>query len=551
MSQSVLSVPDASGPDITFQGDLLRVHFDRFDIPSYDLFLKVKRLPEFNIEFHPETDTYTIEAPKRFATLLDVEAPARQVEALPFNPRLFDDQVAIIQLALDAKRFAYWGGCGVGKSLVELEFGRQVIQRTGQRFLLFSLNDIVPQLMDEAKEFYGDSLPIHRIESRAELKSWCKGGGGAMFGITNYEKMNPDADGQVVNEMRHLGGVGLDESNRLAQGGGKQKWALIKSTKGIEFKLSCTATPAPNDTAEFASQASFLERMRNEGEIIWTYFRRDEKTKRWVVKPHARKAFFDFMASWSIYVSDPRRYGWRKGHADIPEPIVTHHEIPMTTQQWAVLQKLTCESGGQQTLFQSRDVNTIERSKLSQIAKGFRYVGKGERTAERIDSLKPGFVADLVANDAGDGLQVLVWTMFNAETDILGEELSKRAIRNEVITGKTKKNDRLAILERFRKGECRVLVSRASMLGFGMNFQQCGSMVFSGWNDSFVQYYQAWRRAVRYGQDKRVRIHLPFIRELEWDMLENVLAKESKHAAAIAEMEESYIRAHRLMGVIS
>lgn len=537
-------------PPITIDGDRLSVRFDRFDASAYERFLQVKRLPEFELKFDVHTESYTVTAPKRFATMLGAQLDQYQDGELAMADFLYDDQAAIVRMALDSKRFACWSDCGLGKTPITLEFARQVIHRTKGRFLILTMNEIVPQFIEECRKFYRDTLPILRLNSRAELKQWCAEGDGIhQLAITNYEKMNPDADGQTVNEMRYLAGVALDESSRLKTGGGKQKWAIIKSCKGIEYKLSCTATPAPNDTMEFASQASFLERMRNESEIIWTYFHRNPKTHRWSVKRHARKAFFEFMAGWSIYVRDPRRYGWRKGHKDVPAPIVKMHELAMSPGQATALQKLSRADNGQISLFQKSDVNTIQRAKMSQIAKGFRYrkvkgkSGKDGRTIERIESAKPGFVADLAAAESRDGLQVLLWTVFDAESTILAEELRARGIPFDLLTGATPDQERIEMLERFRHGQSPVLISRASMLGFGMNFQCCGSMIFSGWNDSYEQYYQAWRRAVRDGQTKRVRIHIPVIPELEGDMLETIFEKEGKHLAAIDEMESNYIAA--------
>ncbi|MHC5540143.1 DEAD/DEAH box helicase family protein, partial [Singulisphaera rosea] len=305
-------------PEIAFRDDQLAVRFDRFDTESYDLFLRVKRLPEYQVEFHPDDETYSITAPARFASMLGVERPVGGREDLQPSKFLFDDQAAIVRMALEAKRFAVWSDCGLGKTVVFLEWARHVIHRTGGRVLIVTMNEIVPQTIDMARQFYGDSLPIHRITSRQEMREWCAGSGSGLA-IVNYEKWNPeDLARQVVSEARQLAGIVLDESSRLKTGGGKQKWALIKSCRGIEYKLSCTATPAPNDVMEFASQASFLEKMRSEGEILWTYFTRDPKTHRWTVRPHARAAFFEFMAGWSIYVRDPRRYGWRAGMEPVP-----------------------------------------------------------------------------------------------------------------------------------------------------------------------------------------------------------------------------------------
>lgn len=532
---------------INIVNDQLEIRFTDFGPESYATFLRAKSLPEYQVRFNEDDESYTVTAPARFASMLGIDDSRLDRAVLPFAEHLYDDQLAIEKMALDAKRFACWSDCGLGKTLIGLEFARHVAHRTGKRVLIFTLNEIVPQWIEEANQFYGEQFPVHRIESRSELKFWASGrwAGGKLEGpqvaITNYEKMNPDADGQVVNELRSLGGVILDESDRLKGGGGKQKWALIHSCKGIEYKLSLTATPAPNDTIEFASQASFLEKMRTDSDIIWTYFHRDKKTQEWTVKRHAREAFFRFMASWSIYVRDPRKFGWRMDHPDIPEPEVILHELKMTSEQRKELQKASMSDSGQKNMFSKKSVNTIDRGKMSQVAKGFRYL-KGESAGKyrRIASLKPAAIADLVTEEMNAGLQGIIWTVFDAEAELLKEAMAGLS-GVATLTGKTKKSERPSIIERFRRGEIPWLIARASMLGYGMNFQHCRSMIFSGWNDSYVAYYQAIRRAYRHGQKYSVRVHLPVIPDLEGDMLENVFAKESRNLADIEAMEASYV----------
>jgi superfamily II DNA or RNA helicase len=540
-------------------GDTLQVHFTDFGLESYSLFLACKRLPESQTEFVPEGETYRITAPARFAPLLGVELPKARAQDLPISRFLFDDQRAVVRMAMDAKRFACWSGCGLGKTIVGLEWARHVRRRTAGRILIVTLNEIIPQWIDEANRWYGKTLPLLRLASRNDMRQWMKAGDPGVA-ITNYEKWNPAGlSDQVVNEARHLAGIALDESSRLKGSGGKQKWALIHSSKGIEYKLSLTATPAPNDTIEFASQASFLEKMRTDKDIIWTFFTRDPKSHRWVVKPHARTAFFEFMASWSIYINDPKRYGWRKGMEEVPEPEMFVHEIEPTVAQREHLARLTVNtSTGQMDLFGGGDTNAIQRGRLSQVAKGFLYrkkaSGRGTenlefykgdkgRLIERIPSQKPIFITRLVASEVDAGLQVLIWTVFDAESSILSNRLREAQVPHELLTGDTRELQRLSILERFRKGESSVLISRAALLGYGMNLQACGSMIFSGWTDSFESYYQAVRRAYRYGQKKRLRVHMPIIRELEGDTLENIFRKQSEHNRSIEEMEANYIRA--------
>lgn len=527
--------------------DTLSIHFDDFSLPAYDVFLRAKTLPEWSIEFHEDTETYTITAPARFAALLGIEPPKPIGARLPPPPFLYDDQTIVLEMALAAKRFAAWCGCGWGKTLLEIEFARQVNAITGKRVLVITLNEIVGQWLEMVTEFYADTLPVVRLESRQQMRDWAAGRiDGPAIGITNYEKMNHKTpEDQIVNELRHLGGVILDESDRLKGGGGKQKWALIKSCRGIEFKLSCTATPAPNDTIEFASQASFLEKMRTEGDIIWTFFSRDEKTQKWTVKPHAREAFFRFMSTWSIYINNPKAYGWRLDHPDVPEPEYIVHHIEPTLEQIQEQQRLTANrKTGERKLYTDEGGSAVQRLHLSQIAKGFRYLKGQQGKYRRIPSEKPWVVASLIGEEIDAGYQVLVWTVFDAETELLVEGLRECRGPMEsvaVLRGGTPDAERVRILEEFRHGRIQCLISSAQMLGYGLNFQFVRSMIFSGWNDSFVQWYQAIRRAYRDGQKYALRVHIPCIELLEGDMLDNIGRKGELHRESIAEMERNYI----------
>ena len=629
-------------PPIQFEGDRLKVVWSDFGAgPGYDLFKAVKRLPEYEVVLDDSGMATGITAPARFASMLGVDVPPGLEMPLPWFDGLFDDQRAIAEMAMNAKRFAYWGDCGLGKTLVGLEWGRQVVHLTGGRVLIVTLNEIVGTWIDEAKKFYGDTLPIIRIDSRAHMKEWCAAGTiggvptGAMIAVTNYEKFNHSSESdQVVSELKLLAGIALDESSRLKTGGGKQKWALIKSARGIQFKLSLTATPAPNELMEFASQASFLERMRSESiadatqQIIWTYFSRDPKTHRWTIKTHARQAFFEWMASWSIYVRDPRHFGWRKGWTPPPDPVYLHHEIPITAEQRQMVMDFNADpknvAEANVGMMFAGELNAIASIKLSQAAKGFVYlndkdakkagdsakdepigevpanlvvdpvdgvVGEGDDVAAQteskpqpkpkpkpakkprivvppggatliagkpvrlIESNKPRFVAEKIVEEVRAGHRVLVWTVFDAETEILQRELVAafdraklgRDVNIGALTGSTPKGERPELLSRFRAGSLDVLLSRGSMIGYGQNLQQCTSMFFYGFTFSYETFYQAVRRAFRHGQLVSVRVHIPVIPELEGQMYDTLVRKAKQHEDAVAEMEGMFVNARRMV----
>lgn len=514
---------------------LAAVTFERFDLDSYRLFLDCKRLPESQVSYDWQSDRYTLTTPARFAERLGGTAVTVSRPRLPLADYLFDYQRWVCGLALDAKRFAVWFDTGLGKTAVALEYARQVQAITGARVLILQPLSIHEQTLEKAAEWYGGGLPIAVLESREDLVSWCAASGPGV-GLCNYEKLIPG----TVPEFRHLGGLVCDESGILKSGGGVIKWNLIKSARGVEYKLSLTATPAPNDTMEYASQASFLEKLRTEGEILWTYFTRDGKTNEWRVKPHARAAFYEFMASWSVYVRNPAHFGFGDILATLPPPEVREYELPLGEEQRAIMHGLLGPKGG---LFNDDRLTLSERSRLAQLARGFLYDSSGgKRRVARYPSTKPPKVAELAAADVADGRQVIVWTVFDEEGEIVSEYLPS-GIERAILSGKQTDGQRADMVRRFKAGELPVLITKASLCGYGLNFQNCRSMVFSGIDDSFERLYQSVRRAYRFGQTETVRVHIPVIPELEGTVFGNVMRKQARFDEETALQEEHYRRA--------
>ena len=513
----------------------VRIDLDSFDLAAYETFLRAKTLPEKRIEFDPSTDTYRVLAPERFAHLLDSALRPPAAIGGDLAAHLFDYQRWIVQTALDARRFAVWADTGLGKTAIFLEWAR-LVEAEGA-VLIFDPPRIIEQTVEEAARFYGSAMPIERLHTRVELEKWLSAPRG--IAISNVDKLAREQ----LPALRRLTGLILDESSILKTGGGKIKWNLIHSAKGIPYKLSLTATPAPNDTMEYASQASFLEKLRDEGEILWTYFTRDKRGN-WYVKPHARDAFYRFMAGWSIYLRDPAAYGFAPILDSLPDPVYHEHKIAMTAEQLAAMQELLSESG--RGLF---DVSygVRERAKLAQLARGFLYEGTGpERVTRRIPSHKPGLVADIAAAEAGGQRRpTIVWTNFDAESEIVAAEIRERDkdLLVAELDGRCAEQEGSDIVAGFRSGLTDVLVTKPQLVGYGLNFQRCKAMVFSGVDDSFERRYQAIRRAYRFGQTEPVQVHLPHVPELEGAMVENVRAKELQFEADVAQAERNYVRA--------
>jgi hypothetical protein len=531
-------------PSPITENGLCRVEFSQFDLASYDLFLKCKALPESRLDYDPERDTYTLTTDERYAALLGAKARPAKAKTASFNPKIWDYQRFIVSQALDSKRYACYADCGLGKTFIFLEWARHVAGRTDGKVLILSPLQVIEQTREQALDFYGDALPIRRLDTREQLEAWLESSGDFCrsrawrfpdLAIVNYAKFIP---GQLPG-LRRLAGLVADESSILKTGGGVIKWNLIKSARGIPYKLSCTATPAPNEIMEYASQAAYLERLRTEEEILWTFFSRDKRGN-WRIKPHAHEGFYRFLASWSIYLRNPAHYGFKDNNTEeIPVPEFIEHRIPPTDEQMREASRLWHQWGS--GLFGTEALGVKQRAKQSQLAKGFIYEGK---TARRVPSEKPAIVAEIAASEMASGRQTLIWTVFDAEEDELRAMLVSRGISaGDVgrVAGSDSEDERLDVIDAFRKGRLPCLISKPALLGFGMNFQNCRAMIFNGWTDSYEQFYQAVRRAHRYGQTDRLRVHIPYIEELEGAILKNVLRK-AEGFERDAQLQEHYYR---------
>lgn len=492
----------------------MRLAIDTRDIRSYRLFLRAKQLPRFAVRGG------FVEIPDEYAGDLGL-APPVEAAAAPYTPHpsMFDYQRDIAAMAVAARKFAVFADCGLGKTLIELDYARHAaaVLPTSRRVLILCPLMVVEQTVDEARRFYGDGISIAGVASR-DLQSWLDGGS-ERIGVCNYEALSPDL------RPAGLGALILDESSMLKSHYGAWGAECIRLGKGLRWKLCLTGTPAPNDRIEYANHAVFLDQFPTVNAFLARYFvNRGQTDNRWELKPHAVGPFYRSLASWSIFLTRPGVYGWKDNAGTIP-PIRVHiHDVPLTAEQREATQDTTG------ALFATEAGGITTRQKLGQIAKG--SVGGVE-----IPTNKPAFIRDLIASWPDES--TIVWCLYNAEQDAI-----ERAIPGAVsIRGETPYEQRVEMIRRFKAGEARVLISKPKVLGFGLNLQIATRQVFSGLQDSYEQYYQAVKRSNRYGSTRPLNVHIP-VTELERPMVDSVLRKAHR-VEEDARAQEELFRAAR------
>lgn len=371
------------------------------------------------------------------------------------NPRMFEWQKDIVFWALKKGRAALFEDCGNGKTIQQLEFCRAVCEHTGMPTLIVAPLTVGEQTKREAEKFgYAATLCRTQKDVRPGIN------------ITNYEMLEHF-------EAAAFGGVVLDESSILKNCMGKVRTQIIQMFQNVPYRLSCTATPSPNDYMELGNQVEFLGIMSHT-EMLATYFIHDgSDTSKWRLKGHAEDRFWEWVATWAVVLTCPGDLGYPNDGYVLPELVMHEHLVDVSTSMDDGLFGWVAK-----TLTERRDARRMS-------------------LRERCEK-----AAQVVAADAAE--QWVVWCDLNSESELL-TELIGGAVQ---VRGSDTPDDKAAALRAFAEGKVRYLVTKPSIAGFGMNWQNCHNMVFVGLSDSYEAMYQAMRRCYRFGQKMPVNVHI-------------------------------------------
>lgn len=573
------------------------------------------------------------------------------------NEHLFDFQHAIVSWAVRRGRAAIFADTGLGKTLMQLAWADEVASHTGGMVLILAPLAVSEQTIDQGNTFGIEVKRVPHGQAPDSPGVW----------ITNYERMD-------AIDFNELHGIVLDESSILKAHDGKTRTKIIEASQRVPYRLSCTATPSPNDFEELGNQCEFLGVMTRT-EMLATYFVNDTgDTGTWRLKGWGASKFWEWMGSWAVVLRNPSDIGFDGSRYILPEPI--YHENVVETEQlpgelfarpamsmaerrqaqrdsiearckalaevvnsdtsepwliwthlnyeaellaelipgavnvqgsdspefkvaasrwfcnddslqndefcdklsatekellgWMRKKKLdapTCASTTKKTKKSSgqsqgkNETNTTpqERQSTRQIQTcksdtemlqkhGLQQIQKSEKASESrgmdlmlLDTMHYSNHSSAHAQSADQLRQVI-----NAAEDsmlitaIRQESSEDSCVPTAILDSESSKIQSSPSTEQLNtssKRRGRVLISKARMFGYGLNFQHCARMAFVGLDDSFEKFYQAVRRCHRFGQTRSVHVHI-FTAENEGQILANIKRKEQNHHEMSANMIE-------------
>lgn len=400
------------------------------------------------------------------------------------HPNAKPHQADCLDMLLSVKRGAAFLDTGLGKTFLQLDWARHIPDEV----LIITPLAVAQQTIREAKKLLGMDIGF---SSDGEVKK--------RITVTNYERVHHF-------DCSRFQGVVLDESSILKGQNSKTRKQLTEAFKEAEFKLCCTATPAPNDYTEIGNHSEFLGIMP-QMEMLMRWFVHDSaNTADWRLKKHAVKDFWEWVASWAACVSKPSDLGHDDTGYNLP-PLRTHthlSEAPLDKPEGMLF-----------------DLPQVSATGLHKSAR--------KTAEERCQKL-----ADMV-NESDEPW--IVWCESNNESEML-TKLIPDAVEVKGSDTLAKKEENLLA---FTDQKARVIVSKAKICGFGMNWQHCRKIAFCSISYSYERFYQAVRRSWRFGQTKPVDVHV-FIADSELGVWRTIEKKTKGHDQMKKEMRHAVFK---------
>lgn len=401
------------------------------------------------------------------------------------NKELFDFQEAITRWTIKKGRAAIFAGTGLGKTLMQLSWANEYYKYTGKPVIIFAPLSVSHQTKREGDKFHVD-IPHEVVTCDSDIIDG--------INITNYEKLHNFKD------PSKFGAIVIDESSILKGFDGKFRKAITDFASGINYRLACTATPAPNDYMEIGLHSEFLGVM-SYFEMLSMYFTHDGgETQKWVVKKHGEKVFWEWVCSWACCIRTPSDLGFDDSAYILPP--LNMYDIKVEADPYDGM------------LFPTMATTLTDRIKAR----------KGTIEKRCDEAIK-------IVNNSED--QWVVWCNLNDESKYL-----KQNIKDSVeVKGSDPDHKKEEAADGFVNGKYRVIISKPSIFGFGINWQHCSHMCYVGLTDSFEQIFQSQRRLWRFGQTKPVECYIVSA-DVEEAVVENIKRKEDQFHNMVDHMVE-------------
>lgn len=408
-----------------------------------------------------------------------------------YSELLFEHQKDLVKFCVEGGRRAIFASFGLGKTFIQLEIARQLINKYNKPFLIVCPLGVSGEFKRDNKKL-GTGYDVEYITDtdnfgHAENKIY----------ITNYERIRK---GDINPE--HFIGVSFDEASILRNLQTDTTNYVLKYFKKLNFRFVATATPTPNDYIEILNYADYLG-VISRGHALTRFFQRDsQKAGNLKLYENKKDEFWKWVSTWAAFINKPSDLGYDDTGYDLPDLNIIEHCIRYDYKE------MPRNKYGEAMLFKDLSKSLTEVSKEKRESMPHR-INKACEIAESIDG------------------NAIIWHHLEAERAMLESNL--RATNYASVYGSLPNINKEKLLIGFSEGEYKYLLTKPKIAGSGCNFQEnCSDMIFAGIDYKFNDFIQAVHRCYRFGQSKPVNVHIIYTED-EYEILKVLKHKWANH----------------------
>ncbi|MGX9346615.1 DNA methyltransferase [Microbacterium sp. KNMS] len=424
-----------------------------------------------------------------------------EVDDSALSPVLLPHQRDIVKWAVRGGRRAIFAKFGLGKSVMQLEILRLILDDARSdagygRALIVAPLGVRGEFIRDGRDLLGVEVRFVRRTEDVDPTWW------GIY-VTNYESVR---DGKL--DVTIFDAVSLDEASVLRSFGSKTYQEFLGLFDSVPYRFVATATPSPNRHKELIHYAGFLGIM-DTGQALTRFFQRDSsKAGNLRLYPHKEREFWLWLNTWACFVQRPSDLGHSDAGYDLPALSIDWHQVQVDLQSDEV------DRDGQGVLVRGGAMSLQGAAKE-----------KRETLAQRVHEL----LAIVTEHHRSEpDAQIILWCDLNDEQTAIERALTAAGLTYSSVHGGLDDVEAERRIQAWRERETYALIGKPVMLGQGMNLQQANVAVFVGVTYKFNDTIQAVHRIQRFGQQRACTVHLIYA-ETESEIRDTLLSKWEEH----------------------
>lgn len=422
------------------------------------------------------------------------------IDDLDLSEVLLPHQKTIVPWCMEGGRRAIFASFGLGKTLMQLEIAKQVINKEKKPFLICMPLAVVGEFRRDNQMLNTGFEVIYitdsdQVDENPQLAIY----------VTNYERVRK---GDINPEK--FGGVSFDEASILRSLKTETTNYVLNHFTKVKYRFVATATPTPNDFIEILNYADYLG-VIDRGHALTRFFQRDStKAGHLTLYENKKDEFWKWVSSWAIFINKPSDLGFNDSGYDLPKMHIHEIEVKNYTDEPII------NRDGDIVLFKDPTKSLIDVSRE-----------KSESIEIRVQK-----ALEIVQSKPNENW--IVWHHLEAERNEIQKEFKGFEIKS--VYGSQSNPEKEKLLIDFSEGKYQILSTKPKIAGSGCNFQHvCSNMVFVGIDYKFNDFIQAIHRIYRFKQLKEVHIYLIHTQN-EREVLKALKEKWKKHIELQSEM---------------